>query len=643
MKKKDKIVGAIFLVETFVAIFTSSMAPALAQNPTTTTVGQYQVFEETFSFNTAGMANPWEDLTITVTFTSPSSQRTTVSGFYYAPNSFKVRFAPAELGRWRWAAILKTTTQTQTRTGEFECLASNERGFVRRHPANPFRLVFEDGTLYPAIGIGDCFRDSDNSGSPFNDWGFDGDFRPGGEGWGWTTDTDTYMRAYGNAGFNLFRWSVDNCAFKLWEKIDPAGNSYLERELAWGDTLVTALRRYGFRIYMVIFGFEPPFPTATDDSTKMNAVKRYVRYVVARYGAYVDFWELMNEYPYPIIQAINDDWYTIVAGYLRSVDPYDHLISTNWPRPDLEVIDVNSLHWYQKEKELDSDEVTVKKIQHEKDRYAKPVIFSEQGNQVQNWDEKSALRMRIRSWTAFFNEGMFIFWNTSFAKDYRNLLAANIYLGPEERSCIRNLQNFTQTIDADVQLAPATISDPTRVRAYGLRSSRMFAAYLHNFSNHDTPTTGLSLTMDVPHSGLATWYEPATGNVLAVSSVSAGRQTLSIPAFTVDLALIINGTLTSVEQPATESNTPVEFSLSQNYPNPFNPSTTIRFSLPQREHVTLKVFDVLGREVATLVDGEMAAGNHAVTFAPRTSTSGLYFYKITAGTFSQTRKAVLMK
>jgi hypothetical protein len=59
--------------------------------------------------------------------------------------------------------------------------------------------------------------------------------------------------------------------------------------------------------------------------------------------------------------------------------------------------------------------------------------------------------------------------------------------------------------------------------------------------------------------------------------------------------------------------------------------------------VTLKVFDVAGREVATLVEGEMAAGKHAVTFAPSHSASGLYFYKITAGKFSQTRKAVLMK
>jgi hypothetical protein len=85
------------------------------------------------------------------------------------------------------------------------------------------------------------------------------------------------------------------------------------------------------------------------------------------------------------------------------------------------------------------------------------------------------------------------------------------------------------------------------------------------------------------------------------------------------------------------------FTLHQNYPNPFNPSTTIRFSLPQREHVILKVFDMTGREVARLVDGNLVAGNHVVTFAPREITSGLYFYKIIAGKFSQTRKAILVK
>jgi hypothetical protein len=88
---------------------------------------------------------------------------------------------------------------------------------------------------------------------------------------------------------------------------------------------------------------------------------------------------------------------------------------------------------------------------------------------------------------------------------------------------------------------------------------------------------------------------------------------------------------------------PTEFSLAQNYPNPFNPSTVISFQLPVSSHVTLKVFDVNGREVATLVDGNLPAGNLFVTFAPRALAGGLYFYKLAAGQFSQTRKAILMK
>jgi hypothetical protein len=92
-----------------------------------------------------------------------------------------------------------------------------------------------------------------------------------------------------------------------------------------------------------------------------------------------------------------------------------------------------------------------------------------------------------------------------------------------------------------------------------------------------------------------------------------------------------------------EQEHPSTFALFQNFPNPFNPSTTIRFSLSAYEWVTLKVFDVHGREVATLVDSNLAAGNHAVTFAPRDLAGGVYFYQLTAGKFSQTRKAVLLR
>jgi hypothetical protein len=90
-------------------------------------------------------------------------------------------------------------------------------------------------------------------------------------------------------------------------------------------------------------------------------------------------------------------------------------------------------------------------------------------------------------------------------------------------------------------------------------------------------------------------------------------------------------------------NVPSNFVLAQNYPNPFNPSTVISFQLPVNSHVTLQVFDVTGREVATLVEGNLAAGNHVVPFAPRDLAGGIYFYQLTAGKCSQTRKAVLVK
>lgn len=85
------------------------------------------------------------------------------------------------------------------------------------------------------------------------------------------------------------------------------------------------------------------------------------------------------------------------------------------------------------------------------------------------------------------------------------------------------------------------------------------------------------------------------------------------------------------------------FNLFQNYPNPFNPSTSISFSLPQREYVTLKVFDLLGREIKTLVDGELSVGEHSIAFDAKTLPSGVYFYQIKTASFVQTRKAVLLR
>ena len=92
-----------------------------------------------------------------------------------------------------------------------------------------------------------------------------------------------------------------------------------------------------------------------------------------------------------------------------------------------------------------------------------------------------------------------------------------------------------------------------------------------------------------------------------------------------------------------ENTVPSKFELMQNYPNPFNPSTSIEYSVPSNEYVLLKVYDLLGNEVNTLVNERQSAGNYEVNFDASNLASGIYFYRIQSGSFIQTKKLMLLK
>ena len=91
------------------------------------------------------------------------------------------------------------------------------------------------------------------------------------------------------------------------------------------------------------------------------------------------------------------------------------------------------------------------------------------------------------------------------------------------------------------------------------------------------------------------------------------------------------------------SEIPTIYSLNQNYPNPFNPSTTITYSLPSEGFVTIKVYDILGNEVETIVNETQNAGNYSVLFDASKLSSGIYLYKLSSGNFEQVRKLMLLK
>ena len=98
--------------------------------------------------------------------------------------------------------------------------------------------------------------------------------------------------------------------------------------------------------------------------------------------------------------------------------------------------------------------------------------------------------------------------------------------------------------------------------------------------------------------------------------------------------------ITSVQS---NTNIPSEYKLNQNYPNPFNPITTISFNMPVSGNTGITVYNSLGERVAILVDGFVSAGSHSVTFDAGSLPGGVYYYKLQAGKYSQTRKMVLIK
>jgi len=88
---------------------------------------------------------------------------------------------------------------------------------------------------------------------------------------------------------------------------------------------------------------------------------------------------------------------------------------------------------------------------------------------------------------------------------------------------------------------------------------------------------------------------------------------------------------------------PSEYRLSQNFPNPFNPSTSINYSIVKEGNVNITVYNSLGKEVEVLVDSYKGAGNYSVRFSDNDLSSGIYYYKITANDFTQTKKMILLK
>jgi len=546
-------------------------------------IPRWEVFEITFRHDGV-YHNPFFDVTVDVVFTSPGGRKVAVGGFHYGclekpkiirtevpgahgqkavraeyqfpkADTWKARFVADEVGLWKYAYTFAGDKGGRAAgAGEFECINGRARlhGFVRQDPRSPMRWVFDDGAPYFPIGFQDGQFDGQGLGTCLSAAAMEGPFRldrrnfpdppPGavfkpGPSMN-PQNADVQFRRFSRAGFNMLRFSQQNCSYTITPSLDRIN----VMESLMTDELLQYARKYGFRVFYGLFGYMNVRAEHAEDAEAMAKVKRLIKYSVDRWGAYVDFWEFLNE------QKASAEWYAMHAPYLKSIDPYRHPVTTSWERPELEGMDLSAPHQYTGLNELGCDADIAHSAAGWK-KHGKPVIIGEAGNWMPQrtpdkpwppgvggvWDPGSAQRMRLRNWAGLFSEVSFVFWNTSYARDGHFM---NIWLGPREREYVRAMQDFAYCLGGGLKMAPVAASSPD-VRAWGLANDRRAAAYLHHFRDHRTAARGVTVTMDVPAAAKAYWYSPETAAILAKADAALGRQTFTAPDFTVDIALLI--------------------------------------------------------------------------------------------------------
>jgi len=162
----------------------------------------------------------------------------------------------------------------------------------------------------------------------------------------------------------------------------------------------------------------------------------------------------------------------------------------------------------------------------------------------------------------------------------------------------------------------------------------------------------LSFSMAISQNTKVTWYsfnmgysEPITDNTMIKSVVGQSfigttrySDTQITSGFLADT--LFSGMIVDIKN---QEQLPVSYSLWQNYPNPFNPNTTIHFEIPEKSHVSLKLFNLLGQEVLTVIDEVRTAGKYDVRMDGSSLSSGVYFYRLQTNNYASTKKFLLIK
>lgn len=483
-------------------------------------VGKSQIIEINLK-SRSYFGTPWTEGSLSAELTSPSGRMIKVDGFYDGKNIWMIRFNPPEKGVWLYKLKWNDHGAIYTKQGKFYAKTDTSNTYLRVNNVNPKRLTIDGKTIFNGVGIQQTMLDNNKNGTPLDDWNIGGSDQ--------IVALDKFLETYGpsGSGINIYRYGNGNSNDFLYRELgNPTVYSLHQGTVV--DNFMETLREQDIHIIFSFFHFDIPYSHPLNEVNK-KTISSYIRYIIARYGAYVDIWEIVNEYEAP--SAIK----SFLIDEIKRYDFEKRLITTSPEDTTTDGIDIISPHWYESENLSDSDRRTYDFID-EFRSINKPVIFGEQGNALENWDNESPIRMRVRLWTAFFREAIMIFWSSSSTKgvSQRLPLYANIYLGEEERFYIKNLQNFTEGFPLESGVMEFSLQN-YGIRGNGLTSKNTYAGYFFNFKNPGKETS-FHYTFQVPFKGTLQWYDPETGKIIREDNCYFDICELSSPLFKIDIA-----------------------------------------------------------------------------------------------------------
>jgi Domain of unknown function (DUF5060)/Secretion system C-terminal sorting domain len=659
-----------------VLIMVTSIYASTPTIQTPPTIGeQWEVYELTFVDSTS-YPNPFWDVTISAEFTSPGGTSYRVRGFYYDTYIWKARFAPTEPGQWTFNVGFMRPQDTTTFSGSFTVTSGVSHGFIRINPSNPNMFSYTDGTCILPIGV--------NGHTPAVTAAYLG-IPPGPQQVPAMWDS---LEAHGVNTYRLFMFNQEAFADSFsWNSEEGSANLvYHTDSLDMYDLRVGKMMDRWFQqalshninIYLnmfVLFDVSAypldtspwssvnggPFadinaPYASSSGSGAQLERDYYTYVVSRWGAYRNLfaWEYNNEYGFYSMPP----WIAMVDSVIKANDPYgrphsvsfwNYSYSSTSSVDSLAGVNITDDHLYASNGWTESDIDSAANAQSVSRylQYEKPVMFGEFGSSDALYGPSWLVFLRAGYWAAFTGGGYPIFWWCG------DLTPAGYEFNQAELGIVSAAGKLVSTLGALSTLHPTegmTVTNmPQYVRAYTMKGDSDVVVYLRDFSSDTTQVAGGSVTLRLPgitgKNWEAVWLDPTTGDSIAESTgtSSGDTLTLSVPVFEADALLHLRIASIGTAVKTGIQGAPSVFLLAQNFPNPFNPATMINYQLPTHVFVTLKIFDVLGREVKTLVNEEQNAGTHSVAFNAANLPSGVYFYRLQAGDYSKTMKLMLLK